>query len=144
MKFIALLLLMIGCQSCFLFSDLKKTKIALPGRTVKIVVPKKFNKSQLQIDSLGNMVQYYYYGDGSVLYFASLKDTSRELQTINYHDNIAKELYNTSYYKGLDSSNYFWRETRFGSYRAGYRNIDADDEGNFDSSINYFSLHVKR
>jgi hypothetical protein len=144
MKFIALFIFMIVCQSCFLFSDFKKTKIALPGRTVKIVVPKKFNKSQLQTDSLGNMVQYYYYSDGSVLYFASLKDTSVELQTINYADNIPKELYNTLFYKGLDSSKYFWRESRFGKYRAGYKNIDAEDEGNFDSSINYFTLHVKR
>jgi hypothetical protein len=144
MKFIALFILMIVCQSCFLFSDFKKTKIALPGRTVKIVVPKKFNKSQIQTDSLGNMVLYYYYSDGSVLYFASLNDTSVELQTINYTDNIPKELYNTLFYKGLDSSKYFWRESRFGKYRAGYKNIDAEDEGNFDSSINYFTLHVKR
>jgi hypothetical protein len=144
MKFIALFIFMIVCQSCFLFSDFKKTKIALPGRTVKIVVPKKFNKSQIHTDSLGNMVLYYYYSDGSVLYFASLNDTSVELQTINYTDNIPKELYNTLFYKGLDSSKYFWRESRFGKYRAGYKNIDAEDEGNFDSSINYFTLHVKR
>jgi hypothetical protein len=89
-------------------------------------------------------VLYYYYSDGSVLYFASLNDTSVELQTINYTDNIPKELYNTLFYKGLDSSKYFWRESRFGKYRAGYKNIDAEDEGNFDSSINYFTLHVKR
>jgi hypothetical protein len=144
MKIISLFLLMIVFDSCFLFSDFKKTKIALPGRTVKVVVPKKFNKSQLQIDSSGNLVQYYYYRDGSVLYFASLKDTSTELQIINYTDNVPKELYHTIYYKGLDSSNYFWKESRFGEYRAGYKNIDAEDEGNFDSSINYFTLHVKR
>jgi hypothetical protein len=144
MKFIALFVLMIVCHSCFLFSDFKKTRISLPERSVKTIVPKKFDKSRAVTDSLGNRVQYYYYPDGSVLYFALLKDTSTQLQTINYADHVPKELYHTIYYKGLDSSNYFWRDSRFGNYRAGYKNVDGEDEWNFDSSINYFTLHVKR
>ena len=144
MRFIALFLLTIICQSCFLFSNFRKTKVTLDEHTVKTVVPKKFTKAPMETDSLGNQVQYYHYSDGGILYFAFLKDTTTDLQPINYKDNIAKDLYGTVYFKGLDSSNHFWRETRFGNYRAGYRNVDEEDEGNFDSTINYFSRHVKR
>lgn len=144
MRFIALFLLTIVCQSCFLFNDFRKTKVSLDGHTVKTIVPKKFTKAPVEVDSLGNLIQYLHYPDGSLLYFALLKDTTTQLQTINYKDNIAKELYHTIFFKGLDSLNHFWRETRFGKYRAGYKNVNEEDEGNFDSSINYFSRHVQR
>lgn len=148
MRVIALFLLMMVCHSCFLFNDFKKTKFSFSDNetvhSINTVVPKKFNKSELKTDSIGNQVHYFSYPDGSSLYFALLKDTLTQLQAINYELNIAKPLYQTIYYKGLDSSNHYWRETRFGNYRAGYKNVNEDDDGKFDSSINYFSLHLKR
>ncbi|MGZ3950268.1 MAG: hypothetical protein ACXVBZ_02680 [Flavisolibacter sp.] len=144
MRSIALFLSIIVCQSCFHFTDFKKTRLSLPGHSMKTVVPKKFNRSQVETDSLGNLLNYYYYPDGSVLYFASLKDTTTQLQPIVYVNNIPKELYHTRFFKGLDSTGHFWRETRFGSFRAGYKNVNGENETNFDSSINYFSLRMKR
>ena len=88
-------------------------------------------------------MRYFLYPGGTELYFAFLKDTTRELQAINYDDNIPKELYQTIFYKGIDSTNHYWRETRFGNYKAGYKNVDEGEDGVFDSSINYFSLHLK-
>jgi len=144
---LAFFLLMMFCSSCFLFSDLKKKQFSFSEdgtkHSVNTVVPKKYSKTQTSIDSSGNQVQYFFYPGGAQLYFALLKDTTTQLQTILYNDNLPKALYHTIYYKGLDSSDHYWRETRFGSYRAGYRKVNKEDEGKFDSSINYFSLHLE-
>lgn len=78
------------------------------------------------------------------MYFALLSDTTTQLQTINYDENIPKELYHTIYFKGVDSSNLYWRETRFDDYRAGYKNVEEGYDGTFDSAINYFSLYLMR
>jgi len=148
MKILAFCILMMVCNSCFLFSDFKKKRVSFSqnekSTTVKIPLPKKISRSELKTDSSGNQVQYYFYRSGSVLYFAFLKDTSTQLQSINYDMNIANALYRTIYYKGLDSSGHYWRETRFGSYKAGYKNVNGGEDGIFDSSINYFSLHAVR
>ena len=144
----AFFLLMMFCNSCFLFSDLKKTNFSFSENgtihSIKAVVPKKYSKTETRIDSTGNQVQYFLYPGGAQLYFAFLNDTNTQLQTINYEENIPKELYNTIYFKGIDSSNLYWRETKFANYKAGYRNVESDDEGTFDSAINYFSLHLMR
>jgi hypothetical protein len=146
MRGFVLLLVSVMFNSCFLFSGLKKTSFSFSengqDQSVSTVVPKKFNKSETKIDSLGNQVRYYFYPDGAVLYFASLKDTSMQIQPINYDLNIPKELYHTVFVKGIDSANRYWRETRFRNYRAGYKNVEGEDDGNFDSSINYFTLHM--
>lgn len=148
MRLLAFCILIIACNSCFLFSDFRKKQFTFSqdgkNQTVKIPVPKKFDKSEMITDSLGNQVKYYYYSGGSVLYFAYLKDTSTKLQPINYDMNVERELYQTIYFKGLDSSNHYWRETRFGNYKAGYKNVDEDADGVFDSSINYFTLRMMR
>lgn len=107
-------------------------------------MPKKYSKTETRIDSAGNQVQYFLYPDGAQLYFALLKDTTKQLQTINYEESIPKELYKTIYVKGMDSSSRYWRETKFANYKAGYKNVEGDDDGNFDSAINYFSLHLMR
>jgi len=141
-------ILIMVCNSCFLFSDFRKKQFSFKqdgtNRTVKILVPKKFSKSQFKTDSLGNQVKYYFYRNGSVLYFAFLKDSSIALQPINYDLNIARELYQTIYFKGLDSANHYWRETRFGNYKTGYKNVDEEEDGKFDSSVNYFTLRIAR
>jgi hypothetical protein len=144
MRAFILLLISIIFNSCFLFSRLKKTNFSFSengqDQVVNAVVPKKFNKAETEIDSLGNQVRYFFYPDGAVLYFASLKDTSTQIQAIDYDWNIPKELYHTVYVKGIDSTNRYWRETKFGNYKAGYKNVEGGDDGNFDSSINYFTL----
>jgi hypothetical protein len=147
-QFIAFFVLMICCNSCFLFSDLKKRKFSFSENgtkhSINAVVPKKYSKTETRVDSSGNQVHYFIYPRGAELYFAFLKDTTTELQTINYDENIPRQLYQTIFYKGVDSTNHYWRETRFNNYKAGYRNVEEEDNGTFDSAINYFSLHLKR
>ena len=147
MRLSTFFLLTLVCNSCILFSDFKKTQFSFVhddmNKSVNAVVPKRYSKLENKVDSTGNQVQYYFYKDGAVLYFALMKDTSAQLQLINYDLNIPKELYHTVYFKGLDSSDHYWRETRFRNYRAGYKNVDKGEDGKFDSSINYFSLHMK-
>ena len=147
-QFIAFFLLTIFCSSCFLFSDMKKANFSFSENgtkhSVNVVVPKKYSKTETRIDSAGNQVHYFLYPDGAELYFAFLRDTATELQTINYTENIPKQLYQTVFYKGVDSTNRYWRETRFDNYKAGYRNVNEDDDGTFDSAVNYFSLHLIR
>lgn len=145
-QFIAFFVLTMLCSSCFLFSGLKKTQFSFAengiNHSVNAVVPKKYLKTETRTDSIGNQVYYFIYPGGAELYFAFLKDTNTQLQNINYGDNLPKELYHTTYFKGMDSSNLYWRETRFANYKAGYRNVE--DDGTFDSAINYFSLHLMR
>jgi hypothetical protein len=147
-QFIAFFVLMICCNSCFLFSDLKKRKFSFSENgtkhSINAVVPKKYSKTETRVDSSGNQVHYFIYPGGAELYFAFLKDTTTELQTINYDENIPRQLYQTIFYKGVDSTNHYWRETRFNNYKAGYRKVEEEDNGTFDSAINYFSLHLKR
>jgi hypothetical protein len=147
-QFLAFFVLMICCNSCFLFSDLKKRKFSFSENgtkhSINAVVPKKYSKTETRVDSSGNQVHYFIYPGGAELYFAFLKDTTTELQTINYDENIPRQLYQTIFYKGVDSTNHYWRETRFNNYKAGYRNVEEEDNGTFDSAINYFSLHLKR
>lgn len=146
MRCIALVLVTIICNSCFLISNLRKREISFSENgqsyTIRVAVPKKFVKSETSIDSAGNQLHYYFYPDGAVLYFAMLKDTSTELQPIDYNLNIPRQLYRAEYFKGIDSSHHYWRETRFGKFKSGYKNVNEENEGAFDSSLNYFSLHT--
>jgi len=147
-QFIAFFVLMMFCSSCFLFSDLTKTKFSFlengTKHSINVVVPKKYSKTETRVDSAGGQVYYFLYPGGAELYFAFLKDTTTELQAINYAENIPKQLYQTVFYKGVDSTNRYWRETRFDNYKAGYRNVNEGDDGTFDSAVNYFSLHLMR
>lgn len=147
-RFIAFFPLMIFCNSCFLFRDLKRTHFSFSlngiSHSVNVVVPKRYLKTETRIDSAGNQVHSFLYPGGAELYFALLSDTTTQLQTINYDENIPKELYHTIYFKGVDSSNLYWRETRFDDYRAGYKNVEEGYDGTFDSAINYFSLYLMR
>ena len=147
-QFFAFFVLITVCNSCFLFSDLKRTQFSFlqdgVRHSIDATVPKKYSKTETRTDSAGNQVHSFLYPGGTELYFAFLKDTTTELQAINNDNNIPKELYRTIFYKGIDSTNHYWRETRFNNYKAGYRNVEEEDNGTFDSAINYFSLHLKR
>lgn len=98
----------------------------------------------METDSGGNQVMYYFYPGNAVLYFAALRDTSKPIQEINYDMNIARELYQATYYKGVDTLGRYWRETRLGQYKAGYWNVPGGLDGNFDSAVNYFGLRLLR
>jgi hypothetical protein len=145
MKLFLFLYIVVVFSSCFLFRDLKKDRFSFEENGVRtsynVVIPKGFKRKETKADATGNIAQFYYYADGAVLYFAKVKDTTMQYQPINYEENIPKELYNTIYFKGIDPDyDHYWRETRFGNYKAGYLRVEGDEDWKFDSSINYFSL----
>lgn len=146
MRMLAFFVVALVCPSCFLFSDFRRSSFSYSKNgssyTTSLVVPKGYKRTDRQVDSAGNLVNYFYYPGEAVLYFAVLTDTSKQYQPINYSANIPRELYNATFYKGSDSSFRYWRENRFDHFRAGYRNVE--DDAVFDSSLNYFSLHAGR
>jgi hypothetical protein len=135
---------LVSLSSCFLFSDFSKRKISysdtLPGQSIPVIIPRKFNSSANSVDSSGNEAAFFHYRNGAVLYFAKMNDTTASYQYINYDMNIPKTLYQSLYFKGVDSNGRYWRETRFGNYKAGYYGVNEDRDGVFDSSLNYFHL----
>ncbi|MGZ8561439.1 MAG: hypothetical protein ACXWV3_07580, partial [Flavisolibacter sp.] len=134
---ILLLCLVLSLSSCFLFSDFRKRKAAFTTgepSTFQLLVPKKHSDMERIIDTAGNEMLYYKYSNGAVLYFSRMKDTSTMLQYIDYTMNLPKDLYGTRFYKGVRDG-YYWRESRFGNYKAGYYGVDPEDDGTFDSSL---------
>jgi hypothetical protein len=143
MKWIWILLL-IGLASCSLFDGMRKNSFAYAdGDRLALFIPKKFRKKKLQIDEAGNRTQVFTYGNGGQLYFY-YGDTTNKHLSIDTSMNIPKYYPgNVLFYKGQDSSNgLFWREDRYKNFRFGYKNVSADKEGWFDSSINYAAGQV--
>jgi len=145
MKFFYLLLLL-ACQSCFLFPKFRKDNISFTEnglqKNYRVVVPKGYNKKEKLTGPTGNEEMYYHYPGGALLYFARVTDTAIQYQPLNYELNMPKELYHALFYKGIDSTNqYYWRENRINHYKIGYTRAAAGDDWRFDSSLNYFSRH---
>ncbi|HEU4469772.1 MAG TPA: hypothetical protein VFR58_01695 [Flavisolibacter sp.] len=142
---ILLLLGLCFCSSCFLLSDFSRSSYAYTGsESYSLVVPRGYNSVETAIDSSGNELQVYSYPGGATLYFIRARDTAAAYQPINYGENISRKLYHTIFYKGIDSSGRYWRETRFGGFKAGYRTVAWGRDWKFDSAINYFSLLMVR
>ena len=141
-------MIVFALQSCSIFGKYRRSDFTYTANgeanTVKLVVPKGYSRTEVKKDAAGNEVKYYYYSGGTQLYFAHLADTSFELQPIQYDLNIPRELYNTIYFKGIDSNGRYWRETRFDQFKSGYYLVKRGRDGRFDSSMNYFSLHPLR
>ena len=147
MKLFLFLIITVFLSSCFLFGNFRRSSFSYTGngtsQTVPLVVPKGYNKIERQTDtSTGNEEIYYRYPGKAVLYFVVAKDTTKEYQQINYELNVPQPIYTGRFYKGIDSSHLYWRETRLGSYRAGYYNIGRGNDGEFDSAVNYFIKNV--
>jgi hypothetical protein len=148
MKLFLFLFTAVILSSCFLFSNFRRSSFSYSGngtsQTVPLVVPKGYNKIERQTDSAtGNEEIYYRYPGKAVLYFVVAKDTTKEYQRINYELNVPQPIYTGRFYKGVDSSDLYWRETRMGFYRAGYYNIERGDDWEFDSAVNYFMRRVR-
>jgi len=147
MKLFLFLFITVVLSSCFLLSNFRKSSFSYTGngtsQTVPLVVPKGYNKIDRHTDTAtGNEEVYYRYPGKAVLYFVVAKDTTKEYQQINYAFNIPQPIYSGRFYKGIDSSDLYWRETRVGFYRAGYYNIGRGNDGAFDSAVNYFMTRV--
>src|SRR5215210_3347279 len=139
--------LMILLHSCSLFDGFRKGSFTYTEngvqKTTSLMVPKKYNRVERTKDSAGNEQQTYHYPGGAFLYFARTKDSLKELQPIDPDDNIPRILYGSEFFKGIDSNNLYWRENRKYPFRSGYRFVHFGNDWRFDSSLNYFTLHVK-
>ena len=111
------------------------------AQTADIIVPKKYNRTEVKTDSAGNEQKYFYYPGGKVLYFVRLTDSLKEIQPINMEENIPRTLYGTMYMKGIDNSGRYWRENRNFPFKSGYRYVGEGSDWMFDSSLNYFTNH---
>lgn len=134
-----LILLLLGCASCSLFDGMRKNSFAYNGEKIlPLSIPKRLKKMNLQTDEGGNKIQVFSYANGGELYFY-FGDTTKEHVSIDTTMHILKYYpENVAFYKGQDSSNgLFWRESRYKNFKFGYKNVSADREGWFDSSLNY-------
>lgn len=134
-----LLFLLIGLVSCSLFKEMRRNSFAYEeGRTLPLVVPKRFTNMELKKDSAGNRMQVFSYSGGGTLYFYH-GDTTNEYFNLDTSQHISKVYpQNVLFFKGQDSSNgMFWRESRYKNFRFGYKNISTESEAWFDSAVNY-------
>ena len=136
------------CSSCFLFPRFRKDTFAYnaggQAAAIGVVVPKGFNRDETKTDSSGAVIKSYYYGDGTVLYFAQMQDTVTMLHPIDTAQHIPEmHLLGGVMYKGIEKDYTFWREVRRGYFRAGYRNVKVPVEPRFDSAVNYATGNVK-
>lgn len=139
------LLCLVVLSSCFLLKDLKQERFVYnaDGRAhvLHIRVPRGFDREKLERDSAGNTVQYYYYSNGTVFYAAFMVDTSKQLQPIDYTQNIPLPHKDGGWiYKGMNDDERYWREIRLANYKFGYVNVPRSLEGDFDEALNFNSL----
>ena len=130
-------------SGCFLFDGLRKERVQFSGKEYQLVLPKGYKKQEKKTTN-GNEEVFFFYPNGTYLYFVHTADTSLVYQPIDFSVNQPKELYGALFYKGIDSNySHYWRENRKGSFRAGYYNAPAEDVWRFDSSLNGFSKLVE-
>jgi hypothetical protein len=135
----SLFVLLIFLAACSVFRGMrKKSFVYRSGEVLPLLVPKGYQKSELQTDSAGNKTQIFWYDNNAALYFYFGDTTASNLPT-DTSFNIAKYYPgDVRFFKGQDSSNaLFWRESRYKNFRFGYRNINTGKESLFDSSVNY-------
>jgi hypothetical protein len=143
-KFTPLLLLLL-LSSCFLLRDLKRERFTYNANgqvgTMVLQVPRGFDREKVEVDSVGNTVKFFHYSNGTVFYAAHLVDTAKQYQYINYGRNIPLEHIKGGWiYKGMDSTERYWREIRVGPYKYGYIAVPKSHEGDFDEALNWNSL----
>jgi hypothetical protein len=143
------LLFLFVFSSCFLFKDLKADRFTYnadgQAYSIKTRVPRGFDREKLERDSAGNTVKFYYYSNGTVFYSAYMADTSKQLQYIDYTRHIPLPHKDGGWiYKGMDSTERYWREIRLANYKFGYVNVPRSLEWDYDEALNYNSLQVFR
>ncbi|HEY0066757.1 MAG TPA: hypothetical protein VGB46_05330 [Flavisolibacter sp.] len=146
---LALFLLLVLLASCSLFDKMRKSSFTYPGpagqSTVELLVPSGYREKQTLTDSSGNLEQLYHYRGGSILYVAYLKDTAKRYQFLDTGLHIPRQLINGALvYKGMHPEWQIWKEARLGNFRVGYHFVSVDNEGRFDSAVNYSALQFKR
>lgn len=144
-----LFLLLVSLASCSFFDKMRKSTFTYPGpagqSTVNLLVPSGYKEKKTLTDSSGNLEQVYQYRDGSLLYVAYLEDTTKRYQVMDTAIHVPRQLSNGALiYKGMDRGWQFWKEARLGKIRMGYHFVTPDNEGRFDSAVNYSILQIKQ
>ena len=134
--------LIVCCLSCSPYAALRKKEFRFnvnnQPQILRIKVPKRYAKQGTITDSANAQQQYYRYSNGAELYVIYTTDTLRQFQPIDTANNVPKpHAFGGVMYKGLDSTDRFWREVRTDSFRVGYRFVPRGVEVLFDSAVNY-------
>jgi hypothetical protein len=113
--------------------------------SVPIIVPKGYTKERTEVDSSGNTILSYTYGEKTTFYVAHLQDSSKQLQPIDKQQNQPQidSVTGLVMYKGLDSNALFWKELQGQNFRTGYRYVPKSSENKFDSAANYCALQTR-
>ena len=110
--------------------------------TIPVIVPRGYARQQTQVESSGNTVTRYFYGEAQ-FYVAHMADTGSRVNPFREEEHIPRLAPATGalVYKGLDSLNQYWREVRQKSLWMGYRRVPKHLEARFDSATNYALDH---
>lgn len=134
-------------ESCFLFRDHKRRSFSYTDAsgnqtTVAVIVPKGFKRQEVIKDSLGQQGVAYHYLSGAqfyILYTPQGGNYQRFETTVHIPQ---PHLQGGIFYKGIDSTQRWWREAQPPSFRIGYRKVDNENEVRFDSAVNYLKPGV--
>jgi hypothetical protein len=142
------ILLVVLFASCSLFDKMKRSSFSYPSNTgqqeVRLLVPSGYSRKNTVVDSAGNYEQVYVYPGGALLFVAYAKDTSKRYSPIDTALHLPRTLPNGSLlYKGLSTDWLYWKEIRNGPFRIGYHKVPIEDEGRFDSAVNYSNRLLK-
>jgi hypothetical protein len=145
MRKLLFLFFSIASASCALFPELSKRDFTYNNynskQSIDIAVPRGYSKSEKIVDSAGNQLQLFHYGN-SVLYNGFYRDTTISFQVIDTSFHIPlPHPRGGLIYKGIDSAHLYFKEIRlYNGLRFGYKNVSQAQEGAFDSALNYSSL----
>lgn len=142
-KSLVILCIATGVSSCLVFSPYTRTGFTYNQGartyTLPVVVPRGFTREKTEIDSSGNTILSYTYGNGAWFYVAHLEDTTAQLQAIPEGESWPQIFLPNGalVFKGMDSAHLYWREIRRKDLRFGYRFVPGAWESRFDSATNY-------
>jgi hypothetical protein len=116
-------------QRDFSFSEGKETK-----RFV-VKVPVGYATEKYVVDTATGKEQYYYYPNGSILYFSSNISWLTENDLMIAAKKIPQISEGLISYKGKDSSGLYWKEIRFDNLRIGYSYVPHNDLERFELAL---------
>ncbi len=136
--------LMLFFSSCSLFNDFKKREFEYGDEgqnSFRLLVPKGWSNEKISLDNAGYKEQFYYYKNGSSIYFVRAGDTTKSYQFFDtaLHIPLVHPL-GGLIYKKVDGNGLYGREIRINEFRFGYKGVPTETEVRFDSALNYAAL----
>lgn len=147
MKRIAFVIIALATlPSCFLFRDYKRRPFSYTDTsgnttTVAAIVPKGFKRQEAINDSINQGVVYHYLSGAEFYILYTTRDSNYYTFDTSLHI-PQPHIQGGIFYKGIDSTERWWREAQPPSFRVGYRNVNSESEVLFDSAVNYLKPGV--